>query len=161
MSLGMDRPGVGATRTVTVYERASQTIDRTAAIVDDDEVYLPVAFLVDPLGLKRKDLPAKKVGICRDDLCVPFSVGAGPNALRLVGDREFVPLAFLAKALGGTMVWDADRDDLLLDLTGRRQDVPAESDPHLEFTLSDLDGKPVSLSAFRGRKVLLFAWASW
>jgi hypothetical protein len=157
----MDRPAVGATRTVAVYERASQTMDRTAAIVDNDEVFLPAAFLVDPLGLKRKDLPAGRVGICRDDLCVSFSVGAGPNSLRRVGDREFVPVAFLAKALGGTMVWDAEGDDLLLDLTGRRPDLPVEPGPHLEFTLPDLDGKPVSLSAFRGRKVLLFAWASW
>lgn len=30
-----------------------------------------------------------------------------------------------------------------------------------DFTLRDLDGKDRTLSALRGRKVVLFAWASW
>ncbi len=30
-----------------------------------------------------------------------------------------------------------------------------------DFTLPDMDGKPYSLSSFRGRKVFLLAWASW
>jgi len=29
------------------------------------------------------------------------------------------------------------------------------------FTLPDLDGKPVSLADFAGKKKLLFAWSSW
>ena len=29
------------------------------------------------------------------------------------------------------------------------------------FTLPDLDGRPVSLEAFRGRVVLLYFWATW
>jgi len=34
-------------------------------------------------------------------------------------------------------------------------------EPAPEFTLLDLSGKPVSLSAFRGKKVLLHFWATW
>ena len=30
-----------------------------------------------------------------------------------------------------------------------------------EFTLGDIEGKPVSISAFRGRKLVLVFWASW
>lgn len=30
-----------------------------------------------------------------------------------------------------------------------------------DFTLPDLDGRPRSLSEFRGRKVFLASWASW
>lgn len=29
------------------------------------------------------------------------------------------------------------------------------------ITLPDLDGNPVALEQFRGRKLLLFMWASW
>lgn len=32
---------------------------------------------------------------------------------------------------------------------------------HPDFTLPDLDNRPVSLSDFRGRNVLIFMWASW
>ncbi len=30
-----------------------------------------------------------------------------------------------------------------------------------DFILRSLDGEPVSLSDYRGRKVILFMWASW
>lgn len=34
-------------------------------------------------------------------------------------------------------------------------------DPVPEITLPDLDGKPVSLSGYSGRRLLVFMWASW
>jgi cytochrome c biogenesis protein CcmG/thiol:disulfide interchange protein DsbE len=33
--------------------------------------------------------------------------------------------------------------------------------PAPEFTLPDLDGRPVKLSDLRGKVVLLFYWATW
>ncbi|MCH8274903.1 MAG: redoxin domain-containing protein [Armatimonadetes bacterium] len=30
-----------------------------------------------------------------------------------------------------------------------------------DVTLTDMDGKAVRLSEFRGKKVILFTWASW
>ncbi|MFZ5826983.1 MAG: TlpA family protein disulfide reductase [Bacillota bacterium] len=30
-----------------------------------------------------------------------------------------------------------------------------------DIALPGLDGRPVPLSAFRGRKLLIFVWASW
>ena len=33
--------------------------------------------------------------------------------------------------------------------------------PAPEFTLPDLDGQQVSLSDYRGKRVVLFMWASW
>ncbi|MDX1613058.1 MAG: TlpA disulfide reductase family protein [Candidatus Promineifilaceae bacterium] len=34
-------------------------------------------------------------------------------------------------------------------------------DPAPDFTLNDLDGQPVTLSAFRGRPVIINFWATW
>ena len=34
-------------------------------------------------------------------------------------------------------------------------------DPAPDFTLKSLDGEPVTLSDYRGRKLILFMWASW
>lgn len=33
--------------------------------------------------------------------------------------------------------------------------------PFPEVTLQNMDGKPIRLSHFRGKKVVLFTWASW
>jgi len=30
-----------------------------------------------------------------------------------------------------------------------------------DFTLPDLNGQPVSISEYRGKKTLIFMWASW
>jgi peroxiredoxin len=38
---------------------------------------------------------------------------------------------------------------------------PEVGDKAPDFTLTDLDGAPVSLSEYRGKKVLVFMWASW
>jgi len=37
----------------------------------------------------------------------------------------------------------------------------AAADERVDFTLPDLDGKPVSLSDFRGRWVIVNYWATW
>ena len=40
--------------------------------------------------------------------------------------------------------------------------APQVGEPHPDFTLPSIeDGKPVSLSQFRGHKVLLIHFASW
>ena len=47
-----------------------------------------------------------------------------------------------------------------LDLT-YAVDMLAPGTEAPEFTLNDITGKPVSISDFRGRKVVLVFWASW
>ena len=39
--------------------------------------------------------------------------------------------------------------------------MPEQGEQAPAFTLPDLDGKPHSLSDYRGKKVLLVAYASW
>src|SRR4051794_36501020 len=43
------------------------------------------------------------------------------------------------------------------DLEGTALDLPADSD----WTLHDLDGRPVSFAQYRGKTVLLNIWATW
>ncbi len=41
------------------------------------------------------------------------------------------------------------------------KDLLAPGTPAPDFTLNDVEGNPVSLSDFKGRKVVLQFWASW
>jgi hypothetical protein len=120
------------------------------AVVDGDRL------LVDPV-----DLPAalgwqlKPEGLCRDDECVPVR---DRDAL-FVGDR--LDVAAVAAALGRRAVVDAAAAmaAIALPSEGRRRALDEQQAP--SFTLDDLDGEPHTLEEFRGRKKLLFAFASW
>ncbi len=74
-----------------------------------------------------------------------------------VRDAVAVVLVVLAIALSPAPVAAAALDDLLFDL----QFVPLDSQPAPEFTLTGLDGKPVSLAQLKDRVVLLYFWATW
>ena len=49
------------------------------------------------------------------------------------------------------------------EVSAQRLDYKSVSvcDPAPDFTLPSLDGLPISLSSYRGRRVILFMWASW
>lgn len=158
---GTDRAAAETPTTITVYERTSQTLKRTAALVTGDEVHLPMELLVGYMGLQRKGLTGGKVGVCRGDVCVPLSVGKGPGMVRRIGDKEFVPVEPVVTALRGIKSWDVQESDLLLDLARRPDSPKTMIGVELDLVLPDLTGRPVSISALRGKKILLFAWASW
>ena len=97
----------------------------------------------------------KPEGLCRADVCVPRSVlgealvdgmvdvvGAGAALRRPVACEPAAGLAVLAES----------PEDLATTI------AEGVAPP---FTLPDLDGAPVSLADFAGRKKLLFAWSSW
>jgi hypothetical protein len=155
------QPSDESTKVVTVYERTTGTVDTVRGLPTESGVYLPMDFLTGKLHFQRKDLPGDRVGVCHGDRCIPLPKGAGANAVRSVGESEFVPLGFVSKALGATMLWDAKEGDLMLDLSRRRPEQSQGVNLPRDFSLPSLDGEPVPLSSFAGKKVLLFAWASW
>lgn len=105
----------------------------------------------------------KPEGLCRGDVCVPRAVLGdalgGDTGGDMGGDKVDVvgvgralrrPVAFEPAA--GIAVLADSSEDLAASIA--EGTAPA-------FTLPDLDGNPVSLADFAGRKKLLFAWSSW
>ena len=115
-----------------------------------------ITMLLAPEALEAAtgwDLRAE--GLCRGDVCVPRRDGDG----LLVDDR--VDLAAFAALLHRPLAYDPGVGIAVL------ADAPADHAAAFDarsapaWTLPDLDGTPVSSSAFAGRKKLLVAWASW
>lgn len=85
------------------------------------------------------------------------------------GRDVLVEVNALAEALGMRAQLDAQRrhvDFKLLEAPGqakaaRPDATPGVGDVAPDFKLSKLDGTPVSLSDFRGKRVLINSWASW
>ena len=137
---------VSLTTQVTIIGDDVRTVDAT---VDGEKLLVAPDQLEAATGWKLEPQ-----GLCRGDVCVPVR----DQAALLDGDK--VDLAAVAHALGRLAVVDADAGLVAMgaDPATRRQALSLDAP---EFTLNDLDGSPHSLSEWRGRKKLLFAFASW
>lgn len=83
--------------------------------------------------------------VCVEDRCTPLRLGTDAEMVR---GKPYARVERLMRALG--MV-EAPEPRVGLG--------PGDMAP--DFTLDSLEGTPVSLHDYRGRKVLIFAWASW
>jgi len=123
---------------------------RGGATLEDDEVRLDDASLESALGFHREPQ-----GLCRGAVCIPTS--SPPDLVTDAG----VGLTRLARILGRPLAMSRDAGVASL------ADAPAEQQARLEsleapdFELPDLGGRRRRLSDFRGKKILLHAFASW
>ena len=137
-------------------------MSRDTTLVDNDRELTVRAtahdgtLLVDPDDLARATGWAlRPEGLCRDNVCVPLR-----DEQAVVVD-DAIDLRAFGAVLGRPV---AVEPDVGLAVLG---EAPAPLGTRLaaleapSFTLPDLDGHPVSLDDFAGRKRLLIAWASW
>jgi len=131
----------------TIIDDQVRTVD---AVVEGDRLLVEPADLPTALGWELKP-----EGLCQADVCVPVR---DRDALFVDGRLD---VAAVAAALGRIAVVDpaAEVAAIALPGEGRRRGLDEQQAP--SFTLDDLDGHAHSLEEFRGRKKLLFAFASW
>jgi hypothetical protein len=119
----------------------------------------------DNLWLGKPDLTSasgwelKPHGACLGDVCIPIPPTHAPEFVRDSG-REF-NLAALARHLGQPVVHDDKNGVWYFGEAAATRRATLASLEAPDFELPDLDGKQHRLSDYRGRKVLLAAWASW
>ena len=97
----------------------------------------------------------KPEGLCRGEVCVPVR---DRDSLLVDGH---VDLAELARALGRPYAIDVDEEVLVIGEPAAAVAARLHAADAPDATLSDLDGEPVTLSRFAGRKRVLVTWASW
>ena len=119
-------------------------------ITADERVLVDGGVLEAALGWSLKP-----EGLCRDNVCVPVR----DRGALLEGDS--VDLAAAARLLGRPVVVDAAAGVAAIALEAEQRRRAVESLEAPDFTLNDLDGRPHSLSEWRGKKKLLVAFASW
>ncbi len=146
---------------VRVFERSADRVATATVRMFENAVHVPLKLLIDEFGLERKRLSEDRIGICRGDLCIPFDVADKDGALRRDGKTLWVPVVPLVEALGGHFVWDVEPKSLLLDLSDVHRAATWKVGEPFELQLPDLEGNGVSVERYRGRKVLIYAWASW
>jgi hypothetical protein len=118
------------------------------AVTIGDVILTSLEVSADELAA-RTGWEVRPEGACKADRCVPLPESGG--------DRLDVEV--LSERLGMALVHDEAHGLWALGPeSGGRALLSAELP---EITLPDRHGNPFSLSALRGKKVLLVAWASW
>jgi hypothetical protein len=138
-----------------VTEANFTLLDETRAVqvpvaISATHVRIAPAALRDALGWELKPQ-----GLCKDDVCVPVKGHAG-----LVTD-DGVDLGSFAAVMRRPLAIDVDERIACLGASAADRAAQMASLNAPNFTLPDWQGKPHSLSDYRGKKVLLVAYASW
>lgn len=124
------------------------------AKADGDNLWLSSADLTKTSGWELKP-----EGACMADVCIPIPPAREAEFIRDSG-RTF-NLAALARHLGQPVVHDDKHGAWYFGEAAATRRATLASLQAPDFELPDLDGKMHRLSDYRGKKVLLAAWASW
>jgi len=140
--------------------------ESTAATVLYDDRAVPLKKLGrDPLNdksalwIRKADLPrvnefeVKPQGACRADVCVPIAKGMMRG--------EYFNLSAFARKIGQSFVADPDARVWSFGEMPMLRGGFLQARLAPDFTVPDRAGRPVQLSRFRGKKVLVVTWASW
>lgn len=132
-------------------ERASEAVSAKA---EGENLWLSAGELA-----KFSGWELKPEGVCKGKVCVPIPAGRDAEFVR--DNRKTFNLAAFARLIGQPTTHD-DKNGVWYfgeDAGTRRAALKSLEAP--DFALPDLDGKMHRLSDYRGKKVLLAAWASW
>ena len=119
----------------------------------------------DNLWLSNADLTAasgwelKPEGACKGDVCIPISPLREVEFVR--GGGKAFNLGAFARHLSQPVVHDDKAGVWYFGEAAAKRSDALRSLEAPDFELPDLDGKMHKLSDYRGKKVLLAAWASW
>jgi hypothetical protein len=152
-----------------VLSFCASTVFATTTVLYEDRVVTLDAVLADPndLWVHPADLPKvngfelKPEGACLDDICVPVKQDGDSELFVTRSGQAWFNVSALSRKLQQEYVQDHDAQVWSfgqLPVTRNRF-----VDQHIapDFTINDRQGNPVTLSAFRNKKVLLITWASW
>jgi hypothetical protein len=116
--------------------------------VNGDTCFVTAAALESATGWA-----AKPEGFCQGDVCIPAGTA--------ISDDGNVDLIAFARLTGRPLVLDADEHAISLGAAAQLRAQTLTSLQAPDFTLPDLSGSLHSLAQYRGRKILLAAYASW
>ncbi len=145
---------VNAQSAIVLYNERVVEIEQTLPDAND--------LWVKPEDLTRiNDFVLKPQGICLDELCIPVLQDRDSELFVNRQNQGWINVTGLADKLQQAHVTDyTDGIWSFGSMPLQRQSFFNAAEAP-DFELADRDGNLISLSDFRGKKVLLLTWASW
>ena len=120
------------------------------ASIDGDAVRIAPGALRDATGWELKP-----EGLCEGDVCIPV------RDREALADARGVDLVAFARALDRPLALDVAQRAAALGTSAAERSARLATLEAPDFSLPDLHGRMHTLSAHRGKKALLIAYASW
>lgn len=122
--------------------------------------YISAAELERSAGIAVKKLPGSDAVVaCSENRCARVKGFLHEGAVTLINVAE------LSKVLGLAARFSNDRRQVHFDVQSRPSpadtSIAGVGDLAPNFRIARLDGSPVSLADFRGKRVLIQSWGSW
>ena len=122
----------------------------------------PTDLWITPTDLELlNDFELKPEGACLDDLCVPIKQDRDSEIFVRRDDERWVNASELARRLQQASAHDAQHRVWSFGPVPATRSAFLDRAEAPDFALPDREGNLVRLSDFRGKKVLVLAWASW
>jgi hypothetical protein len=148
-----------AERRVVIYDSAATVITARPETPPDSN---PADLWITLSDLTRATkFVLKPQGVCRDELCFPIPKGRKEAFLKKQKSVSWFNLSEFARLVRQPVAYDSAQSVWYFGPRADEQNSYLGSLIAPDFTLPDVNGKPHSLSDFRGKKVLLITWASW
>ena len=122
----------------------------------------PTDLWVSPTDLtKLNGFVLKPEGACLDEICVPIQQSKDSDIFISRGGQSWVNATELADRIQQPYVADHDAEVWSLGIIPVQRSSFVRDGTAPDFTLPDWQGNDVSLSDFKGKKIMLLTWASW
>lgn len=146
------RPAVA--EVTVLFDDTVVRVERTLA--DPNDLWVLPADLT---RINRFEL--KPEGACLDAFCIPVRQDEDGAMFVTRAGQGWFNVAELARQLQQAYAVDHDNQVWSFGQIPQTRQSFLQSAIAPDFTLADRQGNPVSLSDFRGKKVLIVTWASW
>ena len=146
---------VPSKRTI-IFDGKATDVTTPAPLIPSNDLWITLAELTRATGFE-----VKPQGVCRAELCFPLPAARKSEFLIKRGNIQWFNLSAFARMLHQPIAFDRALATWYFGMRPEVQNNYLSSFQAPNFTLPDMNGKPHSLSDFRGKKVLIVTWASW
>ena len=128
-------------------------------LIQEDRWLVPLESFCHLIGAKV-DYPdgMEMVVICKEQQCVPITFD--DTSLIATNEVVYASPKMVAELLG-LLVSSTSEDQIEINTISRAAQDTRIFEIPAWFSLPDLKGRKISFSQFRGKKTLLYLWASW